>query len=313
MKDRKRLTGAASFHAARSKDFGSFLFSDKYRYLSKETGIDFSTIIQFLDCMPIFSNGATHARQRSKMARALSSSSAQMDANLRLSLQTIHATLQDTNGPIDVVKTISYPLWRAVAEATLHGKASFMDEFYQLQRLFCPTTSLNTRRSMETLLRGLAQDYGAEVLEDVALATLGARPFVNAFAFSVHDLAVQNAGLLLSEIAYPKSLTGFAVPYVDRVAKTDVTLGGQTFEAGAHVKCVIVDPSYDAAQNAKNFFGIGPHICVGKRASVLGWSSLCQMFQTLDKVITPGALHSETVDPFEIVTRSEIVLQPCPG
>lgn len=290
----------------RSKAFDCYSMSAAYRKISEETQIDFSAIIAFLECMPTFLNGDAHQTKRADLARRYARKSEALKAAVPATLSSITDTLKTHNGQFDVLNDLARPLWRAVAETLLPDKLHYTPDMDDLPDLFTPHTPLLKRKKCERLLRHHMRDFGPDILNDLALITLGARPFVNAVALSVHALAEQHRGQALSEISYPQTFPMSGLRYVDRIATERDDDTGMTASVGTRFRCIIVDQAYSAEQNASNLFGMGPHVCIGRQVSLMAWTELCARLAGIHKVVEAGALGVVESEPFENVVQCKI-------
>ena len=304
------IKGQAAFELAGSPMFDCYSMGDAYRQLSVESGLNFPTVIALLDRMPTFLNGAAHRRKRSDLARRYAARSGAIETNLRLGIAEIAADIQATDGMYDVLDGLARPLWRAVADALLPEALPYSPEFDILPALFTPHTSLRKRTRGEALLRDLTERHGADILDDLALITLGARPFVNAFAFSVHAVVQRQPGQRLRDMDYPEHFPMSGLRYVDRITTRDETIDDIPVPQGTRVRCVIIDETYTSEQNARNLFGMGAHLCIGRRASVVGWQWRCAALAECPHTAAPGPLVVQSAEPFENVIQSQISIKP---
>ncbi len=297
----KEVKGQKAFRIARSKEFECYSMSDVYRKISAETNIDFTTVIEFLDCMPTFLNGQAHKERRAQQARTYADRRRTATHRCKAHISSVVGDLKSHWGGYDVLNQLARPLWLVMAEELLPIGISYKPEMDILPDLFLAHTPLTRRKKCEAFLKELTAYHGYDSLTDIALVTLGARPFVNALSTSVYVLAKRNHGKTFAEIEYPSYLPMPGLSYLHRVAASEDPLVDPTIQKGMHFKCVIHDDTYPEEVIAKNQFGVGAHVCIGRQIALAAWRSLCSELSEIDKRIAPGEIEIVSAAPFENV------------
>lgn len=310
MPDIETVKGPLAISIVASKAFDCLYMADIYRQISDDTGLDFRTITDFLDRMPIFLNGAAHKTQRATLAARLAQRVPAIDAELGQKIDQIAEEIRHRDGSFDVLQELGHPIWQAVSRAILAHRLDDMPDLTDLPLVLSPYTPLLKRVSIEARLRMLVEAHGADILDELTLVTLGAGPIINGFALSVHDLVTRHAGYRLDQITYPAQFPKSALRFVHRIATTDQVIADTKIPSGARKCCVIFDESYPVDQNTRNLYGVGAHTCLGRRVAMQSWTGLCRALSQIPNVVQPGPLRVQSREPFDTVSECQIHLTP---
>lgn len=257
-----------------SPDFDVVRYGDRYGQLAERLGLDFDAIRFALDHIPLCLRGEDHAAQRARIGRIIAENRPALIAAMPAMLDQGLACLAEP-GEHDVMAHCIGPIVDGTISA-LCGSATGLTPDTLVSRVFSQSLGIAKRQRMEAEMAalrdrmvaafpGLApQDLGARL----ALAILGHDALVGTLARSIHAHIDACAGGPLNARPFDKIPTHTGVPYIDREALTQATVGGQTHAPGDHLRCQIGSLEAEGPAERMRFFGAGAHVCLGKPLSL---------------------------------------------
>ena len=301
----------AALDALGARGMQAFSMADAYRDMVAKTGLDLSATIRLLDALPVFLSGTVHKQQRRDMAVAYAAGKAEQEVAVLQFFDQLRGRMAGQTGTWDVLAELAHPVWDTLRRTILPGKEPWYDLIDQLPDLFNPKTSLRKRVKLNDQLTQMLQGEASDFLNRLSLVVLGARPLTHSLALSVHALARAHPGCRLRDIPVPDSFPDSALRFVDRVAGQSDTANGCPYHAGERVRCVTFDESYDPAWNARNLYGLGAHVCLGRPISQFIWQQVQGLFAQSDKIIFPDVIEIENREPFRLAAVCKVRL--CDG
>lgn len=282
--------------------------AEVYREMSKNTGLDFSAVVRLMDNLPIFLSGNPHKERRREMAKVYAATRAQQDQAIEYALENIATRIEATHGAFDLFQEVSVPIWDAIFGAICPAKTALQELVSELPELFYPGTSVRHRKRLNDKLEVVLRESGDELLDQIALLTLGVRPLTATLALSLHKLARDNAGSRLCDIVFPASYPESALRFVDRIALQEVRPDGCPHPAGTRFRCISFDETYTPEQNEKSLYGMGAHVCLGRPISQFIWGRIGAFFAKSEKTIHPGELSVTVREPFVLPTTCIVIV-----
>lgn len=290
-----------------SDDFATYDMAEKYRRLQARSGIDFSASIVVLEKLPLFMNGGAHREMRKKMATQVAATkSAQMQA-VKDTTDNLLTTFFTSNQTIELVEDIAEPLWQSVSRKIASFDGSVVDIANQLPDLFFPTISIRKRESINNRLAAILDDMGEEGILQIALITLGARPYTGSIALSLYDAIANNPSGRLADIDLGAGFKKSSLTYVDRIAKADVCIEAQQFSAGQRARCITQSSAYSEQQNFESLYGFGKHLCLGRPISQFTFDYLKEKLRQYDCLVKAESMTmKKNTSPFTMPLHANV-------
>jgi cytochrome P450 len=276
----------------RSRDFRVVDYAWHYDAIAKRTGLDFDASIKAMAAMPLANEDNAHRQLRSRSARAISASWHEATDDLREYIgERVRLTFARP-GEIELVGDLCFPIFSHLY-AFWSGLA--LDEEPGVSQVFCGRMSLNRRRQVDDRLAGLdaaLHRSATRIPGDVALsfAILASDALVGSLALSLWDAFSTREGQRITNIRFPEALPASAVPYVDRIAGSDIELRGVAFVKGQRVRLMLGDAEPDPNGARDLFFGAGRHLCLGKPMTEMIWTCLVRSLSRVQLRLTPQSL-----------------------
>ena len=297
------LYGDPAYNIASSDDFIAFPMGSKYREISSRIATDYSSAIQLLESLPVFLSGDEHKERRKSMAVVYAQTRKLQEKAIDQVVDEVAQSIEHRHGAFNLIDELSTPLWTALRNVICTESREVKDLASELPELFYPGLSPRRRKSLNNKLTNILKSGNDQLLNQIALLTLGVRPFSASLALSIHKIARDNDGKRLCDIVFPTSFPDSALTYVDRISLRDTVIDGCPFSAGSRIRCTTFDSSYTDEINSKQLYGIGSHTCLGRPISVYTWNRLSNILSQSQKTIHPSALSVEDREPFTIPTK----------
>lgn len=289
-------------------DFAPFSMADAYAGIARMTGLDLSASISIMECLPPFLHGPAHHAMRRRMAARISATLPAQQAAVREGCARLIDDMVTSGSTFDLVSDLAQPLWRslsAVLIGEIAGASDGVDLADDIPVLFSSVVSLARRKSINARIDSFLSLDPAHVDDRrarVALAVLGARPFVGALSLSLYDAVDRHGPCKASDIPWPSTFANTPLTYVDRVALDDATVGPNEFREGERLRVLTVHPDYTPDQERKLLFGLGAHACLGRSIAEFAWKHVVEAIAK-----TNGTLHAVSL---EIAKDSEPFAMP---
>ncbi|HET7714667.1 MAG TPA: hypothetical protein VFK86_03490 [Bauldia sp.] len=268
-------------------------YAEHYREIEQRTGIDFGGIITALDSIPLANEGADHRRLRAEFAAVMGAAGRNA---VKATEEYVAALVRDAfaaGSTIDLtdlgakIYNHVFSLWLGIDQGEIVDKSDF-------SQVFDRTRSLNRRKQLNQnltrLIAAFTERHDLSTSPEIAVAmnVVGRDAFVGSIVLSIWETLSRSPGARLSEIAFAESLPATGVPYVERLAQDDATLGGMTVRKGDRLR-VFLDATarYVSGEEANLLFGKGRHLCLGKPMTLVVWRALVATAGTLSARFTP--------------------------
>ena len=274
-----------------SRAFHPYRMADQYEQLQQTSGIDFSSCIRVLKLLPVFLDGTPHKSIRKQMALRMQATKADQEAAVIAQLDVLLARHFGQSGEIDLVDDFATPLWRSLSRSILQRDDALLNVVDDIPLLFFASLSLNKRKQINSAITACIDKYGDEIIIDMALASLGVKPFVGSLALSFYDAIEKNCGRLLGTYTLGEKFGKSSLNFVDRIASQSIDVGGKTYAKGQRVRCVTQSSQYSDTENTGLLYGAGNHICLGKAIAQFALTYLNNACKQYPCVITPVSVH----------------------
>ncbi len=251
----------------RSTQFTTYPMEQMYIKLEAATSIDFSATRTLMRNLPVYMDGTEHKKTRKLMAARLAETRSAQEQSAKDALCDLHQKYFTRPCQFDLFRDFAHPLWRSISNSIVDFGPDVMNLVDQLPGLFAPTLSIRKRILLNQQIEGVLRDGDDGILVDLALATLGVRPFTGSFALSVFDLVRSNPGKKYSELPFEPHYNESSLTFIDRIASGDVSVEGRRFAKGDHVRCITRSDRYSQSDNTSNLYGVGSHVCLGRPIS----------------------------------------------
>jgi hypothetical protein len=121
----------------------------------------------------------------------------------------------------------------------------------------------------------------------VAMNIVGKDAFIGSVVLSVWETLVRNPGSRLSEVTFSKDLPATGVPYVERVALDDATVGRISVRKDERIRLYLdATARHVSGEEANLLFGKGRHLCLGKPMTLAIWRALIATMATMSERFT---------------------------
>jgi hypothetical protein len=214
---------------------------------------------------------------------------------------------------LDLLGDLARPLFRAIKKATLPQYADYDDLFdliEQIPLLLAPATPLKRRMAINDRIVAFREMLGDQVTRNITMLVLGQGPLTGSLTMSLYALIGDNPDKPLSAIRWPAKLPESVLTYVDRICTAPVTIGGDSFETGEYIRCMIRVPGWGEDEIETVKFGIGSHLCIGRSLSETVWGLVVAMLSQSELVATAGRLEMRAgKEPFYMPSVAEISLR----
>jgi cytochrome P450 len=263
-------------------------YAEDYRALSRRFDIDFSGLVFAFSHIPLCLHGDDHARFRRKASEFLAGRRAAVAPRIP-ELTARHFRAFNRLGKIEVMREVLEPLAHEYIGliAGIEIDAAHCD---QASQIFDRSSGLNKRIAMEAeiaLLRELVAsrlDKSAteeEVGLRLAYIILGKDPLKGTLGESLRKIFESNAGSKLSDIDFPEYPPETGVPFIERLVLETFNFGAHEFKRGDRVRIFLQSLAYDFTLSRSNFFGAGPHACLGRPLSIELWNGIATFLSGL--------------------------------
>ena len=264
----------------KARDLDVVPYAPRVGALADRLGLDLSATLDALNAVPLCLPRDRHSEARRDMAGLIAAQAEPLRAALP-GLVARHFAPLTRPGRVDAMAGVVAP---AVAEviSILVGMSVTVEEGSHISRIFSQTLGVARRKRMDEelarLQRRLRDQFPAA--DDrtlglkLSLLILGRDAMMGTFGCSLEDMA-RRAGGGWSALAWPETPPRTGVPYIDRIALGDVTVGGRPVDKGETIRAALAD--YEKADDPRlrlSFFGAGAHLCLGRALSLEIWREL---------------------------------------
>lgn len=271
----------------RAPDLDVVPYAHRITTLADRLGIDLSATISVLNVIPLCQQRPTHPDLRRNMAALIAGRSEALKAQIPTIAATRLSPLTRP-GRVDVVAEVIEPMVSDVLSALI-GVRLDMAQSSHISRVFSQVMGVAKRRRLEEELVALRNTMQgafpqADQLEldlKLSLAILGRDALAGTFGCSLHAMCTATPGRAFRDIDWPDLPPRTGVPYIDRVALRDVTVGGVPLDKGNAVRAALSE--YETSADPKAglaFFGAGAHLCLGRALSLDLWRAMTAVLRT---------------------------------
>ena len=296
-----------------SHAFKAYPMADRYRELEARLGRDFGSSIELLEAMPIFVDGALHKARRKLFSRRLSLfKQVQLDAASEFGSEFSATTLQPGRA-FDLLIEFARPLFHRLVRVCV-PESSIQEEVIEviedIPLLFSPVTPLKQRIELNKRLAKLTASAEPDLIQDIALLSIGLRPLTGSLALSLHAIFSAQRGVVMSEMQWPDELPCSALHDVDRIAMYQLTLGQDEFFADERVRCPVYSQKWSDRERTAMMFGAGTHRCLGQSLSEKLWRLTVEIFAGCKLLVEVRPLEFVgDHQPFHLPSKCQIELR----
>lgn len=294
-----------------SPDFVPFSMAEAYTGIARMTGLDLSASIRIMECLPPFLHGPAHRDVQRRMAARISATLPTQQAAVREGCARLVAELVIPGAEFDLVSDLAQPLWRslsAVLIGDIAGASDGIDLADDIPVLFSSVISLARRKSINARIESFLSLDPANVDDRrarVALAVLGARPFVGALSLSLFHAIDRHGPCRASRIPWSSTFADTPLTYVDRVALKDAAVGPNAVQQGERLRVMTVRPDYTPDQERKLLFGLGTHACLGRSIAEFSWKHVVDAIAKTNVTLHAVSLDlAKDSEPFAMPARA---------
>ncbi len=256
-------------------------YAPRVAALSECLGIDLSATLFALTNLPLCQERDTHAAVRRAAARLISERTETLRAAIPDMVRT-HCAVLCVPGRVDLMQEVIGPLVSDTISILIDMPID-VAEHDHISRVFSQALGVAKRRKMDhalgqltTRLRQTFSNADESVVGlKLAFTILGRDAMLGTFGCTLHDLVQKVDGGAWSALDWPDTPTRTGVPYIDRIALEDVTVGGEALEAGSNIRARLAD--YETAEDPRSrigFFGAGAHVCLGRALTLDLWRGI---------------------------------------
>jgi hypothetical protein len=287
-------------------------FADRIAALSARTGLDFSTTIFALRALPLAADRSRHAPMRRAMAAMMAPRLPVLRARMP-ALVAAHFGALAAPGDIDMMAEVVVPLVGDVL-SDLSGLSLGQGEGELVSRLFSEILGPARRVRLEAELRLLRARIEAtfpdadedDIGQRMALVILGRDALIGTLARSLE--ALFREGRPFAALDWPEAPPRTGVPFIDRVAVAEGTLGDHELRPGDTLRAAL-QLHETGVGDVLGFFGAGSHLCLGRTPALDLWREIGRHIVTLPgrPEVTAFALRKDDVFAFPETFRLKVV------
>lgn len=256
-------------------------YADRIEALADRLGIDFSATLFALNQIPLCQSRARHPASRRAMAEMIAGRTEFVRAALPDLLSRSLAPLKRP-GSVDVMAQVVTPLVSEMI-GLINGVPFDANGSVTISRIFSQAMGVSRRKRMELELATLTADLRRALPEadddliglKLSLTILGRDALMGTLSCSLLAMVEGAPGQPFSAMDWPDIPPRTGVPYIDRVALSEVSVGGNPVAAGETIRARLADYEDAADPRARlSFFGAGAHLCLGRALSLDLWRGL---------------------------------------
>lgn len=303
----RRRPDRLAFEDLRSSDYDVIEFFRSHQALGRACPFDNQATVTLAETLPLGRRGVGHKQLRLEMAKALAKGRMRLEAALPRLVQTHFSPLQ-TAGVYDGLGDICVPFVNACMDH-LTGLDLDVDHYDQLSDIFDPAASIPRRKRLELTARNLLGhlQHGGDAGADenairVAVAVMGRDPLLSAVVLSLHRHMQAVKGRAINAQPFDPVPTDTAVNYVWREKVT-----GEN--AGLVYECDLGQFTGQDPKTRMNYFGLGPHTCLGKAHSLLIFQALSTHLTSFQRVVDWSFVSTRAHHVMKIPSRFEFEIK----
>ncbi|AZL59567.1 hypothetical protein EI545_12415 [Tabrizicola piscis] len=288
--------------------FGVTPHVDFIAALADRLKIDLSATLTVMRHLPLWIDGPQHAELRRKVAAFLAEDRAAKLARATTRIRHVVVRTLGTDGSEHV------DLFRMVSEVV----DLFMEELTGLPRpegdpscmpsIFSSNLGVAARRRLEAMLKQQfvqANDlFPNEPIELHALRVgqfvMGRDALIGTLGLSLHHHLASLGEQKVNARRLPSIPTHTGLPAIGRISSFAQTVAGCPVSAGALIECRLDSLAGRPAADRRHFFGVGPHLCLGRPLSLALWECVADVLAELEIQLTTTEFALAQNDVFDI-------------
>lgn len=266
----------------KSTDFVEPDFTELHSEVGRKVGIDCSALVHILHYISTANEGERHAEIRRDTARVIA---ANADAAKQHTARAVHEILIRSCRPgarVDLVQEIVQPVCDALFEALLGIRPPKEVGGVSTSQIFDLYLGLKRRKELNAKTRRKFEWFAAQKDKlritpeyAAALSTLGYDSIVGTLGCSLLHVLRESEGKRLCALSFPKALLKTGVPYIERFAGKDCTIGSAVIRKGDRLRLYLDAGEKECRRGEEPpIFGRGRHSCLGEDLSTWLWRTL---------------------------------------
>lgn len=258
-------------------------YAEDYRALSERFNIDFSALVFAFSHIPLCLHGDRHARSRRMAGEFLATRRNLLAAQIP-EITARHFSAFKHEGRLEVMSAAIEPMIQEYVCLVAGIEIDAAQDCHRASLIFDRSSGLTKRLAMEgevASLRKLIVSHLGEGTPDdevglrLAFFILGKDPLTGMLGESLHKILESSAGRKLMEIEFPEYPPETGVPFIERLVVVPFSFGNSEFKQGDRVRIFLQSFGYKhSAPSRLNFFGAGPHACLGRPLSIEIWKGV---------------------------------------
>lgn len=258
-------------------------YGDQLSTIGSKWAVELRGPLQVLQHIPLANEGETHLKSRRTIAQLHNATYEDRLTKLRSEI-ALRKYVWEISGSIEltenffhpVIHAITMPFSQALLSPTWPGPSQLFDRFLSLQR------RKDVYGQINMLYEEGLQRLEPHLDEKIAMRILGYDALLGSIQESFVSQVRLHKSVPLNEIPWPDKLPATAVPTVERIAQSDIEIGGKHISKGQRIRLFLNGSDVDQGL----FFGDGRHKCVGAGISQKIWQEFVQLFSALTCYVT---------------------------
>jgi cytochrome P450 len=266
-----------------SRSFKVVALYRAYEDLERSSGRRFPNLIFAFRHVPLGLNDEAHREVRRRMAELIVRRRSAVSLAIPDMVERRFGSIE-TRDEVELVGEVLLPLVTELIAIVTGTDATAIPDCRRVSMIFDPMLGLRTRRALEDEVGALRVAIRAALPKDapefeeglrLALFALGNDALVGTLGESLFRILEAHAGTPLEAIPFPDVPVETGVPFVERIAKEAVEIGGVGFSPGERVRVMMQGFAYSPDPvDRERIFGAGIHSCLGRQMSLELWRAI---------------------------------------
>lgn len=254
---------------------------EHYRNMPSGFGDQFASVAFAFEHIPLSMYGERHTEARRRASTFIAGRH-----------QAIHAWVADKlpghlqpfeqPGRVELMGEVITPLVRGLLATLVDTDLPDHLALDSVSQVFDKSIGMSRRVRLEADMAELEahlREQLGDMSEDeigmrLGLLVVGKDALIGTLAESLCQLFRDNPDVPLERIEFPKMPHQTAVPFVERIAATPVSVAGLDLAEGDRVRIVLQTYGHSPAAHHHRYFGAGGHACLGRPLSLELWSTI---------------------------------------
>lgn len=280
--------------------------------LERRFGIFLPHTINMIAQNPLALNGEGHKTNRKKLAIEIQQNSKKTLLTFEQDLVELINSFGRVGQSGDLIAEVLKPtILKGMLNLSGLSGVNVSKDFEILSEIFDVTATIERRLAIETTIEAIYDKLPDTLAEDekylkIATLALGTESLLSTLALSVVAVFERHEGSSLKEMVWGDKITATAVPIIERVAKSNQSIGGVDVAQGQAVRLFLEVTGFDengGAQYSQLFFGSGQHMCLGTFVGNEMWKIIGKVFSKVDKRIKIRELEVGDSYSFNSLTK----------